>query len=180
LEPPHDRTVDIVVDGQRIGRGTLMRIGNRTGVRIIAVRERPRHAAGLKRAPAGEALASSEEPAARSVRRERVSDPEADQEAGDIREGICRNPVADRIGDEHIDQRRILDNRDSEASRFGDHIVAGLAASLAADQRHRLFFAVVQEPDDTIFLCDDNSGMAHAFAHLLCREHELEAPTLGL
>ena len=54
LEPPHDRTVDIVVDGQRIGRGTLMRIGNRTGVRIIAVRERPRHAAGLKRAPAGE------------------------------------------------------------------------------------------------------------------------------
>ena len=54
LEPPHDRTVDIVVGGQRIGRGTLMRIGNRTGVRIIAVRERPRHAAGLKRAPAGE------------------------------------------------------------------------------------------------------------------------------
>jgi type III secretion system YscQ/HrcQ family protein len=54
LEPPHDRTVDIVVDGQRIGRGTLMRIGNRTGVRIIAVRERPRHAAGSKRAPAGE------------------------------------------------------------------------------------------------------------------------------
>jgi type III secretion system YscQ/HrcQ family protein len=54
LEPPHDRTVDIVVDGQRIGRGTLMRIGNRTGVRIIAIRERPRHAAGLKRAPAGE------------------------------------------------------------------------------------------------------------------------------
>jgi type III secretion system YscQ/HrcQ family protein len=54
LEPPHDRTVDIVVDGQRIGRGTLMRIGNRTGVRVIAVRERPRAAAGLKRAPAGE------------------------------------------------------------------------------------------------------------------------------
>jgi len=54
LEPPRDRTVDIVVDGQRIGRGTLMRIGNRTGVRIIAVRERLRHAAGLKRAPAGE------------------------------------------------------------------------------------------------------------------------------
>jgi type III secretion system YscQ/HrcQ family protein len=44
LEPPHDRTVDIVVDGQRIGRGTLMRIGNRTGVRVIAVRERPRAA----------------------------------------------------------------------------------------------------------------------------------------
>ena len=54
LEPLHDRTVDIVVEGQRIGRGTLMRIGNRTGVRIIAVRERPRAAAGLKHAPAGE------------------------------------------------------------------------------------------------------------------------------
>jgi type III secretion system YscQ/HrcQ family protein len=54
LEPPHDRTVDIMVDGQRIGRGTLMRIGNRTGVRVIAVRDRPRAAAGLKRAPAGE------------------------------------------------------------------------------------------------------------------------------
>lgn len=54
LEPLHDRTVDIVVDGQRIGRGTLMRIGNRTGVRVIAVRERPRPSPGLKRAPAGE------------------------------------------------------------------------------------------------------------------------------
>jgi type III secretion system YscQ/HrcQ family protein len=54
LEPLHDRTVDIVVDGQRIGRGTLMRIGNRTGVRVIAVRERPRPSLGLKRAPAGE------------------------------------------------------------------------------------------------------------------------------
>jgi type III secretion system YscQ/HrcQ family protein len=54
LEPPLDQTVDIVVDGQRIGRGTVMRIGNRTGVRIIAVRERPGAAAGLKRAPAGE------------------------------------------------------------------------------------------------------------------------------
>jgi len=53
LEPPRDQTVDIVVDGQRIGRGTLMRIGNRTGVRVIAVRERRRPAAGLKRAPAG-------------------------------------------------------------------------------------------------------------------------------
>jgi len=52
--PLHDQTVDIVVDGQRIGRGTLMRIGNRTGVRVIAVRERRRPAAGLKRAPAGE------------------------------------------------------------------------------------------------------------------------------
>jgi type III secretion protein Q len=58
LEPPHDRTVDIVVDGQRIGRGTLMRIGNRTGVRVIAVRERPRHAAGSKGAPAGEGASS--------------------------------------------------------------------------------------------------------------------------
>jgi type III secretion protein Q len=54
LEPPPDQTVDIVVDGQRIGRGTLMQIGNRTGVRVIAVRERARAAAGLKRAPAGE------------------------------------------------------------------------------------------------------------------------------
>jgi type III secretion system YscQ/HrcQ family protein len=54
LETPHDRTVDIVVDGQRIGRGTLMRIGNRTGVRIMAVRERSGAAAGLKRAPAVE------------------------------------------------------------------------------------------------------------------------------
>jgi flagellar motor switch/type III secretory pathway protein FliN/sugar phosphate permease len=54
LEPLHDRTVDIVVDGQRIGRGTLMRIGNRTGVRVIALRERARAAAGLKRAPEGE------------------------------------------------------------------------------------------------------------------------------
>ena len=94
---------------------------------------------------------------------------------------VCRNPVADRLGDEHIDQRRILGNRDSEASRLGHHLIAGLAASLAADQRHRLFFAVVQDPDDTIFLCDDKRCMAHAFAHLLCRrEHELEAPALGL
>ena len=57
LEPPRDQTVDIVVDGQRIGRGTLMRIGNRTGVRVSAVRERRRPAPGLKRAPAGEAPA---------------------------------------------------------------------------------------------------------------------------
>ena len=35
LGPLHDQTVDIVVDGQRIGRGTLMQIGNRTGVRVI-------------------------------------------------------------------------------------------------------------------------------------------------
>jgi hypothetical protein len=89
------------------------------------------------------ALASSEEPTARSVRRERESDPETDQEAGNIREGILRDPVADRMADEQIDQRRILDNRDSEASRFGDHLIAGLAASLAADQRHRRFFAMV-------------------------------------
>jgi len=54
LGPLHDRTVDIVVGGQRIGRGTLMQIGNRTGVRVTSVRERPRPAAGLKRAPAGE------------------------------------------------------------------------------------------------------------------------------
>lgn len=40
LEPRHDRTVDIVVEGQRIGRGAMMRIGNRTGVRVIAMRER--------------------------------------------------------------------------------------------------------------------------------------------
>jgi type III secretion protein Q len=54
LEPLHDRTVDIVVGGQRIGRGTLMQIGNRTGVRVTSVRERPRAAPGLKPAPAGE------------------------------------------------------------------------------------------------------------------------------
>ena len=53
LGPLHDRTVDIVVGGQRIGRGTLMQIGNRTGVRVTSVRERPRPA-GLKPAPAGE------------------------------------------------------------------------------------------------------------------------------
>jgi len=40
LAPLHDQTVDIVVDGQRIGRGTLMQIGNRTGVRVNTVRER--------------------------------------------------------------------------------------------------------------------------------------------
>ena len=54
LGPLHDRTVDIVVGGQRIGRGTLMQIGNRTGVRVTSVRERPRPAAGLRPAPAGE------------------------------------------------------------------------------------------------------------------------------
>lgn len=52
LQPPHDQTVDIVVNGQRIGRGTLMQIGNRTGVRISAVRERSRPAPGAKRAEA--------------------------------------------------------------------------------------------------------------------------------
>jgi flagellar motor switch/type III secretory pathway protein FliN/nitrate/nitrite transporter NarK len=44
LGPLHDKTVDIVVGGQRIGRGTLMQIGNRTGVRVTTVRERPRPA----------------------------------------------------------------------------------------------------------------------------------------
>ena len=53
LVPPHDQTVDIVVDGQRIGRGTLMQIGNRTGVRISTVRERQRSAPGVIRARAG-------------------------------------------------------------------------------------------------------------------------------
>lgn len=54
LGPRQDQTVDIVVDGQRIGRGTLMQIGNRTGVRVTTIRDRPRHVAGLKRAPAGQ------------------------------------------------------------------------------------------------------------------------------
>jgi type III secretion protein Q len=54
LEPLNDRTVDIVVDGRWIGRGALMQIGNRTGVRVTTVRERPRHASGSKSAPAGE------------------------------------------------------------------------------------------------------------------------------
>jgi type III secretion protein Q len=54
LAPLHDQTVDIVVEGQRIGRGTLMQIGNRTGVRICTIRERPGSAPGLKRASAGE------------------------------------------------------------------------------------------------------------------------------
>jgi type III secretion system YscQ/HrcQ family protein len=44
LGPLQDKTVDIVVGGQRIGRGTLMQIGNRTGVRVTTVRERPRPA----------------------------------------------------------------------------------------------------------------------------------------
>jgi MFS family permease/flagellar motor switch/type III secretory pathway protein FliN len=54
LGPVQDQTVDIVVGGQRIGRGTLMQIGNRTGVRVTSVRERPRPTPGLKRAPAEE------------------------------------------------------------------------------------------------------------------------------
>lgn len=58
LGPRHDQTVDIVVDGQRIGRGTLMQIGNRTGVRVTTMRERQRRVAGLKRAPAGEPTGS--------------------------------------------------------------------------------------------------------------------------
>ena len=43
LPRPNDHTVDIVLDGQRIGRGTLMQIGNRTGVRVNTLRIRPRH-----------------------------------------------------------------------------------------------------------------------------------------
>jgi len=54
LPSPHDQMVDIVVHGQRIGRGTLMQIGNRTGVRITSVRDRSRPAPGVKRAPAGD------------------------------------------------------------------------------------------------------------------------------
>jgi len=54
LRPPHDQTVDIVVDGRRIGRGTLMQIGNRTGVRVSTVREHLRSAPGVIRAPAGD------------------------------------------------------------------------------------------------------------------------------
>ena len=82
-----------------------------------------------------------------------------------------RDPVAYRQTDELIDQRRILDNWASEASRFGEHLIAGLAAALADDQRHRRFFAVVSKPDYTIFMCDDDTGMAHAFAHLAFRQH---------
>jgi type III secretion system YscQ/HrcQ family protein len=52
--PLHDHTVDIVVDGQRIGNGTLMQIGNRTGVRVNSLHERPRSAPAVIRAPAGE------------------------------------------------------------------------------------------------------------------------------
>jgi MFS family permease/flagellar motor switch/type III secretory pathway protein FliN len=54
LPPPHDDTVDIVVDGQRIGNGTLMQIGNRTGVRVNSLHERQRSAPAVIRAPAGE------------------------------------------------------------------------------------------------------------------------------
>ena len=54
LPPPHDHTVDIVVDGQRIGNGTLMQIGNRTGVRVNSLHERQRSAPAVIRAPAGE------------------------------------------------------------------------------------------------------------------------------
>jgi type III secretion system YscQ/HrcQ family protein len=43
LRPPHDQAVDIVVDGQRIGRGTLMQIGNRTGVHVTTRTPAPRH-----------------------------------------------------------------------------------------------------------------------------------------
>jgi type III secretion protein Q len=34
LRPLHDQTVDIVAGGQRIGRGTLIQIGDRTGVQV--------------------------------------------------------------------------------------------------------------------------------------------------
>jgi len=51
LGPLHDRTVDIVVGGQRIGRGTLMQIGNRTGVSVTAIRQRQRQAPGVMPAP---------------------------------------------------------------------------------------------------------------------------------
>jgi type III secretion system YscQ/HrcQ family protein len=54
LPPPHDHTVDIVVDGQRIGNGTLMQIGNRTGVRVNSLHERQRSAPAVIRALAGE------------------------------------------------------------------------------------------------------------------------------
>jgi flagellar motor switch/type III secretory pathway protein FliN len=37
LRPLQDQTVVIVVHGRRIGRGTLMQIGNRTGVRVSTV-----------------------------------------------------------------------------------------------------------------------------------------------
>jgi len=42
LRPLHDQAVDIVAAGQRIGRGTLMQIGNRTGVRITTRTPAPR------------------------------------------------------------------------------------------------------------------------------------------
>ena len=41
--PLHDQMVDIVVNGQRIGRGTLMQIGNRTGVRVSTRTPAPRY-----------------------------------------------------------------------------------------------------------------------------------------
>src|SRR5262249_980920 len=43
LRPPHDQAVDIVVEGHRIGRGTLMQIGNRAGVRVTTRTPTPRY-----------------------------------------------------------------------------------------------------------------------------------------
>ena len=54
----------------------------------------------------------------------RVSEPEALYEAGNRSVGFLRDPVAYRQTDELIDQRRILDNWASEASRFGEHLIA--------------------------------------------------------
>src|SRR5205085_5291704 len=88
--------------------------------------------------------------------------------------------VAARLADKHFEQRWILDKRESEALRFGDHRLAGIAAGLAADQRHRRFFAMVSKPDHTIVMRDDKGGMAHAFFYLLSLQHELEAPARGL
>ena len=37
LQPLQDQAVDIMIAGRWIGRGTLMQIGNRTGVRVSTV-----------------------------------------------------------------------------------------------------------------------------------------------
>jgi type III secretion protein Q len=54
LQPLHDQSVDIMIAGRWIGRGTLMQIGNRTGVRVSTVRKRLRPAPAVMRAPAGD------------------------------------------------------------------------------------------------------------------------------
>ena len=54
LQPLHDQSVDIMIAGRWIGRGTLMQIGNRTGVRVSTVRKRLRPAPTVMRAPAGD------------------------------------------------------------------------------------------------------------------------------